>query len=118
GDDVTEDEKDERLARLFAQLERQQTAHLESLVGARTTVLVEGPAKGVAGRFSGRSERHEIVHLDAPAGVDPTGHLVEVRVDEAYKHSLRGTMTSPPEPTMVPRRTGRVALPMASEGAR
>ncbi len=116
GDDVPEVVKDERLARLFALVERQQSAHLETLVGTTQEVLVEGPSRGDGGRFTGRSGRHEIVHLEVPPGVDPTGHLVEVAIDEAYKHSLHGAMVSPPLPTMTPRRGGRVSLPVL-EGA-
>lgn len=92
GDEVPEEVKDERLARLFALVEEQQQAHLKSLVGAELQVLVEGPSPGDRGRFSGRSERHEIVHLVAPDGHDPTGSLVRVTIDQAFRHSLGGTM--------------------------
>lgn len=104
-DDVPEHVKDDRLARLFALVAEQQRAHLASLVGATECVLVEGPSRGdVKTRFSGRSSRHEIVHLDVPEGVDPTGHLVEVRIERAFKHSLAGTMLTAPTETMRPRR--------------
>lgn len=92
GDDVPEDTKDDRLARLFAQVEVQQRAHLASLVGTRAEVLVEGPSRDGGGRFAGRSERHEIVHVEPPAGVDPTGTLVTVEILAAFKHSLLGRM--------------------------
>jgi tRNA-2-methylthio-N6-dimethylallyladenosine synthase len=116
GDDVPEEVKDERLARLFALVERQQTAHLATLVGTTQEVLVEGPSRGEGGRFTGRSGRHEIVHLEVPPNVDPTGHLVQAAIDQAYKHSLHGAMVSPPLPTMTPRRRGRTSLPVI-EGA-
>jgi tRNA-2-methylthio-N6-dimethylallyladenosine synthase len=92
GDDVPEAVKDERLARLFAVVETQQRAHLASLVGGRAAVLVEGPSRDGGGRYAGRSERHEIVHVEPPAGVDPTGTLVTVEIVEAFKHSLLGRM--------------------------
>lgn len=92
GDGVPEEVKDERLARLFALVEEQQQQHLKSLVGKELQVLVEGPSPGDAGRFSGRSERNEIVHLVGPAGYDPTGELVRVTIDEAFRHSLGGAM--------------------------
>ncbi|MEM7436123.1 MAG: tRNA (N6-isopentenyl adenosine(37)-C2)-methylthiotransferase MiaB [Myxococcota bacterium] len=92
GDAVPESVKDERLARLFAQVETQQRAHLESLVGTSQQVLVEGRSPGDSGRFTGRTERNEIVHLVAPPSVDPTGEMVTVAIDEAYKHSLSGVM--------------------------
>jgi tRNA-2-methylthio-N6-dimethylallyladenosine synthase len=92
GDEVSEETKDERLARLFALIETQQQAHLQSLVGQRLQVLVEGPSPGDTGRFAGRSERNEIVHLIAPEGYDPTGELVSVTIDEPFRHSLSGYM--------------------------
>jgi len=92
GDEVPEEVKDERLARLFALVEEQQQAHLRSLVGRQLQVLVEGPSPGDTGRFAGRSERNEIVHLIAPKGHDPTGELVKVTIDEPFRHSLSGYM--------------------------
>ena len=73
-------------------MEEQQRAHLHSLVGADLQVLVEGPSPGDTGRFAGRSERNEIVHLVAPEGYDPTGELVTVTIDEPFRHSLSGYM--------------------------
>jgi tRNA-2-methylthio-N6-dimethylallyladenosine synthase len=92
GDEVGEEVKDERLARLFATVEEQQQAHLRSLVGQELSVLVEGRSPGDTGRFAGRSERNEIVHLLAPEGHDPTGELVIVTIDEPFRHSLSGYM--------------------------
>ncbi|MEM7136124.1 MAG: tRNA (N6-isopentenyl adenosine(37)-C2)-methylthiotransferase MiaB [Myxococcota bacterium] len=92
GDAVPETVKDERLARLFAQVETQQRAHLESLVGSSQRVLVEGRSPGDSGRFTGRTDRNEIVHLVAPPAVDPTAKMVHVTIDDAYKHSLSGIM--------------------------
>jgi len=93
GDEVPEELKDERLARLFALVDTQQQAHLRSCVGRDLQVLVEGPSPGDTGRFTGRSERNEIVHLIAPEGCDPTGELVTVTVDEPYRHSLSAVMS-------------------------
>jgi len=113
-DDVSEEKKDERLQRLFALSDELQTAHLASLVGSRASVLVESRDPAGPDRYSGRSERHELVHFDAPAGVDPRGLLVEVDIVDAYKHSLHGLMEgglpfAPPPPKRSP-----VRLPVAS----
>ena len=89
-DQVPEEVKDERLARLFALVETQQRAHLQSLVGQSLQVLVEGPSPGDTGRFAGRSERNEIVHLIAPDGYDPTGELVTVTIDVVVFRSSSG----------------------------
>jgi len=93
GDEVSEEVKDERLARLFDVIDSQQQAHLNSLVGQELEVLIEGPSPGDTGRFAGRSERNEIVHVIAPAGYDPSGELVTVTVDQAFRHSLSGYMS-------------------------
>jgi tRNA-2-methylthio-N6-dimethylallyladenosine synthase len=92
GDDIPEEEKDERLAMLFAEIARHQSAHLTSLVGTTAEVLVEGRSRSDERRYSGRSERHEIVHVEPPPGIDPTGAPVEVEVVEAFAHSLLGRM--------------------------
>jgi tRNA-2-methylthio-N6-dimethylallyladenosine synthase len=118
GDDVPEAVKAERLARLFARVDAIQLRHLRGLVGTRTRVLFEGASKsapddrgalaaqsdagaalggivpaprgGAMSMFTGRSDRHEIVHVPAPAGCDLTGELLEVEIVEANKRSLLG----------------------------
>jgi tRNA-2-methylthio-N6-dimethylallyladenosine synthase len=95
GDSVPEELKSERLARLFEVADEQQTRHLQSLVGMTASVLVEGRSKSSAARVSGRSERHEIVHIDAPPELDLTGRLLSVRIAEAYKRSLIGIPVEP-----------------------
>ena len=92
GDEVAEEVKDERLARLFALVDTQRQAHLESLVGRELEVLVEGRSPGDGDRFTGRTERNEIVHLLAPRGHDPTGDFATVVIDAAFRHSLSGSM--------------------------
>jgi tRNA A37 methylthiotransferase MiaB len=93
----------ERLARLFAEVERQQQAHLASLVGSDVDVLFEGPSspnekEGRVTSFAkmmGRSERNEIVHVDVPAGRDGAalvGQVVRLRVARANAHSLGGEL--------------------------
>jgi tRNA-2-methylthio-N6-dimethylallyladenosine synthase len=91
GDDITEQEKSERLAQLFELSEGQRAAHLARLVNSTQQVLVEGT--GERGGYTGRTERNEIVHLQAAH--DVTGQLVEVTIVEAFKHSLRGSPTDP-----------------------
>jgi tRNA-2-methylthio-N6-dimethylallyladenosine synthase len=128
GDDVPEDVKDERLTRLLEQVAVQQSAHLASLVGTHTEVLVEGPSgrgEGEPGRWRGRSTRHEIVHLDAPGELDLAGAIVPVMIVQANAHSLVGRpevdLSSLPRraaPPAVPRPTGRVKLPVMGKSAR
>ena len=98
GDDVSEEIKSDRLERLFAAVDVLQQRHLDSLVGTRTRVLIEGASKSQVGsslpRFMGRSDRHEIVHVEIEADQDPTGALLEVTIVEANKRSLVGRPTA------------------------
>ena len=90
-DDVPEVVKSERLARLLAQVEAQGRAHLDALVGTRQTVLVEGQSKS-GGTFEGRSDKNEIVHVEAPEGSPLIGEIVQVDVQRANKHSLAAAL--------------------------
>ncbi|MCA9612046.1 MAG: tRNA (N6-isopentenyl adenosine(37)-C2)-methylthiotransferase MiaB [Sandaracinus sp.] len=112
GDDVTEAQKDDRLQRLFEVLGAQQKTHLAALAGARVQVLVEGPNGASETRWTGRSERHELVHLEAPEGIDPTGQLVEVRIEKTLEHSLLGVMEGAAIPATPKPRPKRRKLPL------
>lgn len=103
GDDVSEEAKSERLARLFEVVEALGAAHLASLVGTRQRVLIEGPSKKDPARANasepaepgalvqGRTERNEIAHVAVPDPASASalaGCLVEVEVVRANRHSL------------------------------
>jgi len=92
-DDVPEEVKSERLARLFELSESQTRAHLASLVGTRQRVLLEGKSKTTE-KLSGRTERNEIVHVEVPGGVSAAGLIVDVEITRAFKHSLEGQLDS------------------------
>lgn len=130
GDDIPEETKDERLARLLETIAELQSAHLAHLVGTRTIVLFEerSLAKGEAARagmvrWRGRSDRHEIVHVDVPSDVDLSGELLPVAIERANAHSLMGRVDSElgtlrrvvSEERPV-RPTGRVRLPVMTRG--
>ncbi len=113
GDDVPEETKSERLARLFEKVEAQGAAHLASLVGTRQRVLVEGASKSDKGdaapsRVQGRTERSEIVHIEVPGALALVGSIVEVEIVRAHRHSLAAIPTAPP-PAI---RTARRGLPV------
>jgi tRNA-2-methylthio-N6-dimethylallyladenosine synthase len=82
----SEEEKSERLEELFVLADGQREAHLATLVGSTAQVICEGPGKSSG--FSGRSERNEIVHFDAP--FNPIGELLPVRITRAFRNSLFG----------------------------
>jgi tRNA-2-methylthio-N6-dimethylallyladenosine synthase len=115
GDDVDEATKSERLARLFELAEAQGAAHLGTLVGTRQRVLVEGPSKSEKGdphaaRAQGRSERNEIVHVEAPGAAALVGVIVEVEITRANRHSLTGVPVGPLPPARP--RVGPRSLPL------
>lgn len=86
GDDVTEAEKVERLARLIAVGDRMRTDALRDQVGSRQAVLFEG--RGKTGALRGRTERSEIVHAAGPDSL--IGELREVAITGSFKNSLLG----------------------------
>jgi tRNA-2-methylthio-N6-dimethylallyladenosine synthase len=119
GDDVTEEVKSERLARLFEAAEGIGAAHLAALVGTRQRVLVEGPSKSEKGDVSrgllqGRTDRSEIVHVEvpfSPAAASLVGQVVEVEIARANRRSLVGV---PTQAVHARPGAGRRALPVVS----
>lgn len=87
-DDVPDEVKSERLARLIELSEDIRRVHLRSLIGTTQSVLVEGVSR--TGAYSGRTERNEIVHFGCSE--DPSGELLDVTVERALKHSLVGSL--------------------------
>ncbi len=60
---------------------------LQTMVGNRYSVLIEGPSKTDATRSTGRTGQNRPVHVD---GSYEPGQFLEVEIIEAYKHSLLG----------------------------
>jgi tRNA-2-methylthio-N6-dimethylallyladenosine synthase len=122
-DDVTEAMKSERLARLFALSEDLLGQHLAGLVGTTQRVLVEGLDKERGELWSGRTDRHEIVHIGGAAGLDLAGDVVLADVTRSNKHSLQGELTASARATARPRLApiapARRSLPLvaSAEGA-
>jgi tRNA-2-methylthio-N6-dimethylallyladenosine synthase len=110
GDDVSEDTKVSRLARLIALGDGMRTEFLREQVGTRQSVLFEG--RGKTGALRGRTERSEIVHAAGPDEL--IGQLREVVVTGSYKNSLLGeipgVVTDGPKP--------RAPLPRAASTPR
>ena len=92
-DDVPEATKADRLRRLFEVSEVLTAQHLKRAVGSTVRVLIEGFDRSRGARWSGRSERNEIVHIDAAEDLDLLGELVDVSISRANKHSLEGELT-------------------------
>ena len=84
---VDEDAKADRLARLQAVLAESQAAFQEACVGRVLPVLLEKPGRK-SGQLVGRSPYLQAVHLDAPA--ERIGDIVDVAIDAALPNSLAG----------------------------
>jgi tRNA-2-methylthio-N6-dimethylallyladenosine synthase len=91
-DEVLPEVKQERLARLQAQLETQARAISERMVGTVQRVLVERPAKKNARELAGRTENNRWVNFAGPPEL--IGRFVDVVVTEALRHSLRGRLST------------------------
>jgi tRNA-2-methylthio-N6-dimethylallyladenosine synthase len=94
-DDITPDVKQQRLARLQAQLDAQARAISGSMVGSVQRVLVERPSKKDARELAGRTENNRWVNFAGPAML--IDRFVDVVITEALAHSLRGRLAAPPQ---------------------
>jgi tRNA-2-methylthio-N6-dimethylallyladenosine synthase len=91
-DDVTQEIKQGRLARLQDLLNRQARAISEQMVGSTQRVLVSRPSKKDSAEVAGRTENNRWVNFAAPASL--IGHFVDVLIVEARPQSLRGRLAS------------------------
>ncbi|HEY8509669.1 MAG TPA: tRNA (N6-isopentenyl adenosine(37)-C2)-methylthiotransferase MiaB [Steroidobacteraceae bacterium] len=90
-DEVPYEVKQERLARLQAQLESQAFAISKSMVGTRQRVLVERAAKkNSQNELAGRTENNRWVNFAGPRSL--INRFVDVIITEALPHSLRGRL--------------------------
>jgi tRNA-2-methylthio-N6-dimethylallyladenosine synthase len=92
-DEVTLEIKQQRLARLQAQLDAQSLAISRSMVGSTQRVLVERPARKDRAELAGRTENNRWVNFSGPASL--LQRFVDVQVTEARPHSLRGRLLAP-----------------------
>jgi tRNA-2-methylthio-N6-dimethylallyladenosine synthase len=89
-DDVTYEEKQQRLAALQERVDGQSQAISRSMVGTKQRVLVERPSKKDAQQLAGRTENMRWVNFDGP----PTliNRFADVLITEAMPNSLRGRL--------------------------
>ena len=95
-DDTPQAAKLQRLQQLQARIEDHARRISASRVGTLQRILVEGPSRKsspAAPELMGRTECNRIVNFAGPASL--TGQLVEVRITQAYPHSLRGEWPAP-----------------------
>jgi len=91
-DNVTLEEKKDRLKRLQDQLNRQARAYSEAMVGTRQRVVVEGTSRKQSNELAGRTENNRVVNFPGPSEL--VGRMVDVVVTEALANSLRGRLDS------------------------
>ncbi|HSD54634.1 MAG TPA: tRNA (N6-isopentenyl adenosine(37)-C2)-methylthiotransferase MiaB [Burkholderiales bacterium] len=87
-DDTPPETRRARLQRLQALLEAQARAISESMVGTVQRVLVEGRAKKDPNELAGRAANNRVVNF--PGHPRLVGSFVDVVVERALRHSLRG----------------------------
>jgi tRNA-2-methylthio-N6-dimethylallyladenosine synthase len=100
-DEVTPEVKQERLARLQAQLDAQARAISERMVGTEERVLVERHARKNPRELAGRTANNRWVNFAGPAHL--IGRFVPVTVTAAHPHSLRGRLAGSEAGTQEPR---------------
>ena len=88
---VPDEVRADRLARLQALLAEQQAAFGRAQIGRTLPVLIEKPGRRT-GQLVGRSPYLQAVHLDAPA--ERTGSIVEVAITGAGPNSLAGQLAA------------------------
>jgi tRNA-2-methylthio-N6-dimethylallyladenosine synthase len=92
-EDVDPAVKQQRLARLQAQLESQARLISESMIGTRQRVLIERPAKKNSRELAGRTANNRWVNFAGPRHL--IGRFVDVVITAALAHSLRGRLAEP-----------------------
>ena len=89
-DDVPQELKLERLARLQEVLNEQAAQINRAMVGSRQTVLVERPSRRDPAQLAGRTENNRWVNFQAPPAL--INRFVDVEVTQAMPNSLRGRL--------------------------
>ncbi len=94
-DDVPQQVKLERVRRVLAVREAQGETILRSMIGRDLPVLLDGRARE-PGTLVGRTPDYTRVHVDGP--ISWIGREIRVHIDEALRHTLRGTARGPVSP--------------------
>ena len=89
-DDVTEQEKKERLYLLQNRITQMAQQISRQMFGTEQRILVEGPSKKNPMELRGRTENNRVVNFEGPHSV--IGQFVDVRITEALPNSLRGEL--------------------------
>lgn len=90
-DDIAQETKRERLARLQHKISQQGFENSRRMAGSVQRILVSDFSKKDPGMLQGRTESNRVVNFrsDNPALI---GQFVDVHIDDALPHSLRGSL--------------------------
>jgi tRNA-2-methylthio-N6-dimethylallyladenosine synthase len=89
-DDISEEVKKARLARLKQRIEEMTMAISEAMIGTLQTILVEGVSRKSPLHITGRTENNRVVNFIGHPRL--AGQFVDVLITEALPNSLRGKM--------------------------
>ena len=87
-DDVTEDEKKQRLYLLQQRINNQAAQFSRAMLGTEQRVLVEGPSKKDIMELTGRTENNRIVNFQGTP--EMIGKFVDIKITDVFTNSLRG----------------------------
>lgn len=87
-DDVTEEEKKQRLYLLQQRINNQAAQYSRAMLGTEQRVLVEGPSKKDIMELTGRTETNRIVNFKGTP--DMIGKFVDIKITDVWTNSLRG----------------------------
>jgi len=96
-DNTSKEEKLDRLYRLQALVDKQASAISLAMIGTTQRVLAEKVSRRNAHELRGRTENNRIVNFAAPAHV--LGQMVDVCIEAANSHTLRGRLLGAVHPT-------------------
>ena len=91
-DNVTLEEKKDRLRRLQDQLNTQAAAISQAMVGSTQRLVIEGKSKKDENELAGRTENNRVVNFPGPPEL--VGRMVDVTITAALSNSLRGRLDS------------------------
>jgi len=92
-DDTPHEVKLKRLQHLQASIEANVQRISDSRVGTVQRILVERPARKDPTELAGRTECNRVVNFPGGPNMDRLiGQMVDVRITQAYPHSLRGEL--------------------------
>ncbi len=87
-DDVSEEEKKQRLHLLQLRINQQALSFSRAMLGSVQRVLVEGISRKNVMEISGRTENSRVVNFEGTP--DMIGKFVDVEIVDAFANSLRG----------------------------